>query len=225
MNIMLFSNSLYRDGISRYIEFLATELTRRGHHVTVVSTNNDAGIGKEGSGVTFLSVPCKPSPNMLSIKPHALMQNLPWLRKVIRERDIQVVHCNNRRTAMYMQFCRVFLRVSCPYVYTLHLTPVPASFIHRTMSFMGERAIAISSEARRFMIEKLRLPAQKIVTVFNGADYSQLAPLSPEERERVYHKMECGGGGSHLKMSLFSPCIPELTRKKITCWRWKPCAA
>ena len=194
MNIMLFSNDLSPNGISKYVGFLATEMARRGHHVTVVSVSNEMGVGKDESGVTFLPVPYQPSPYGLSIAPLALMRNLPWLRKVIRERNIEVVHCNNRKNAIYMQFCRVFLRVSCPFVWTLHLVPVPVSFIHRAMSFMGERAIAISSDARRFMIEKMRLPASKIVTVFKGVDSSQLAPLSAEEREQVFQKLGLGGG-------------------------------
>lgn len=192
MNIMLFSRFVARSGVGQHMKTLSEELTRQGHHVTVVAAFNDLGFDKDGSNVTFLELPFKNSRNLPTFHPVGLIRNLLWLRRVIRERKIEIAHCHHRTAALYMKLYRLFFRV--PVAYTLHLAGVPSDFLHRSLTFMGEEAIGVSSEVSRFMVEKLRLPKERVTTVFNGIDTRTIYPLESSEKKRVCNKFAIGGG-------------------------------
>lgn len=70
----------------------------------------------------------------------------------------------------------------CPYVYTLHIAPVPHDLIHKILTFKGYRTIAISNEVRSFLIEKLKVNPKRIDLVLNGVDETQLFPLTTTEK-------------------------------------------
>ena len=49
MNIMLFSRIIAWSGVGNHIAQLASELSKAGHNVTVVSSTNDRKIGQGGA--------------------------------------------------------------------------------------------------------------------------------------------------------------------------------
>ena len=51
------------------------------------------------------------------------------------------------------------------------------------MTYVGDKAIGVSTEVSRFLIENLKVKKDKVITVFNGVDVKQLSPLSAEEDE------------------------------------------
>lgn len=73
----------------------------------------------------------------------------------------------------------------CPYVYTLHLAPIPSDFAHRLVTSCGDRSIAISKEVGDFLHRSFKVPKNKISYVLNGVNESNLTPLSHEEKIRV----------------------------------------
>lgn len=84
---------------------------------------------------------------------------------------------------MYMGLLNLFGKY--PYVYTLHIAPVPSDIIHRLLTFTGYRTIAISNEVKDFLVQKLKVNPERIALVLNGVNERLLMPLSPEEKFKV----------------------------------------
>lgn len=183
MNIMLFSKIIARSGVGNHIRMLSLELARQGHNVVVVSATNDLNIGSNaGGGVEFVKI------NRLSLSPITIIKSIRMIRKIIKKKKIDIVHCHHRMAGLYMKFYRFFHKI--PVVYTLHLADIPSDFIHRLMTDTGDMAIGVSSEVSRFMIEKLGIQKEKVVTIYNGVDCDELGELSQEEKERLRRKWE-----------------------------------
>ncbi len=77
---------------------------------------------------------------------------------------------------------------SIPVVYTLHLAPVPSDFIHRIFTYAGNKAIGVSTEVSEFLINKLKVRADKVTTVLNGVNNEKLLPLSDDEKKAIKEK-------------------------------------
>ncbi len=174
MRIMLFSRILAKTGVGNYINQLSAELARKGHDVTVVSGTKDIELA---DGVAFVKVPA------LSSTPTGLMACVRQLRKIIKEKDIDVVHCHHRKASLIMRLYNVVFHI--PVVYTLHSTNIPSDFLHKKLTFVGDRAIAISGEVKQFMEQKLKINTNKIRTVYNGVSVIKKDNISDYESDEI----------------------------------------
>ncbi|MBR3792000.1 MAG: glycosyltransferase family 4 protein [Clostridia bacterium] len=157
MNVLIFSRILEKTGVGNYIKQLSEQLNNEGHKVIVVSNTKKQDIA---DGVGFIKIPAA------SNNPLKIISCVKKLREIIKKNNIDVVHCHHRKAALIMRIYNIFFSV--PVVYTLHLANIPSDFIHRKMTFVGNKAIAISNEVREFLITKIKIPAKKIATVYNG---------------------------------------------------------
>ena len=57
-----------------------------------------------------------------------------------------------------------------PFVYTLHSSNIPSDFLHRTFTFVGDRAIAISGDVQDFLVKKIKVPPKKVTQIINGVE-------------------------------------------------------
>lgn len=170
MNVLLFSRILSKTGVGNYVKSLAEELVRQGHSVIVVSSSKDIDLDKE---ITFISLPAT------SNNPLQILKTIKKLHSIIKSRGIEVVHCHHRKAALIMQIYNKFYHI--PFVYTLHSSSIPSNFLHRKLTFIGDRAIAISSDVRTLLINKFNIPHDKITTIQNGVRI--IPPLTSEQIE------------------------------------------
>lgn len=126
-------------------------------------------------GVEFVKL------DKLSLSPITIIRNICMIRKIIKKREIDIVHCHHRMAGVYMKFYRSLYKI--PVVYTLHSSDIPSDFFHRSMTYPGDMAMGVSSEASLFMEEKLRIPKSKIVTIYNGVDCAELNALTQDEKK------------------------------------------
>lgn len=180
MNILLFSRIIAKSGVGNHIRQLSLELVRQGHKVIVVSSTNDLGIGEGTSLVEFEKI------NVTSLNPIKIIKRVNTLHKLIRDRNIEIVHCHHRMAALYMKVYKMFYNI--PMVYTLHLADVPSDFFHRIMTYVGDKAIGVSTEVSDFLVEKLKVPHKKVVTICNGVDEMQLQKLTLDEERIIKRK-------------------------------------
>ncbi len=159
MNIVLFSRICAKTGVGGHMKQLANELVAQGHSVWVISSNNEQGI-VETEKLKFISMP------FTTRNPIICLKNLRRLHRIIKDNNIEVVHCHHRVAALYMKFYRMFWKT--PVVYTLHLAPIPHDFIHRLFTYAGDIAIGVSTEVSEFLYSGLRVSKHKIRTVLNG---------------------------------------------------------
>ncbi len=185
MNVMLFSRIIAKSGVGNYMKLLSNELARQGHYVVVVSTNNEMEIGGT-ERIIFEKL------DNLSKKPIDIIKNIKHLRKIIMTHHIDIVHCHHRMAAFYMRLYNSFYHI--PIVYTLHLADVPCNYIYRKMTFVGDKAMGVSSEVSIFLVDKLKVPKDKVVTVFNGVEPGGLTPLIVEEKRIVRKKWDIPEG-------------------------------
>ena len=188
MNVLLFSRICAQTGVGNHIKELAEELHKIGHKVIVVSGTNEIGIPENW----FVQIPIP------SLNPFVLLKDIKKIHKIISKEKINVVHCHHRMAALYMRLYRVFWKI--PVVYTLHLANIPSDFLHRTMTFSGDRAIGVSTEASSFIVDKLGIPQSKVVTILNGVDEKKLIPLSLQEKTELREKWNLPDGTIVLAM-------------------------
>ncbi len=159
MKIVLFSKICAKTGVGNHMKQLAYELVAQGHKVWVLSSNNEQGV-MEKENLKFMTMP------FTTKNPMVFLKNLRALHRLVKENNIDIIHCHHRVAALYMKFYRMFWKI--PVVYTLHLAPIPHDFIHRTFTYVGDIAIGVSTEVSKFLHEGLRVSRHKIRTVLNG---------------------------------------------------------
>ncbi|MBQ3064010.1 MAG: glycosyltransferase [Clostridia bacterium] len=170
MNILLFSRILAKTGVGNYVKSLSEDLVNQGHTVTVVSSTKELVLDER---VDFVCMPAA------SNNPFRIFGVVRRLHKLIKENDIEVVHCHHRKAALIMRLYNVFHRI--PFVYTLHLANIPSDFLHRKMTFVGKRAIAISKEVEESLVNDLRISPAKITNIPNGV--KPMVPLTHAQIE------------------------------------------
>jgi glycosyltransferase involved in cell wall biosynthesis len=102
------------------------------------------------------------------------------LDQVVQTFAPDVMHVHFRATSPYARYAQ--LRRGTPYVSTLHLESIPSTWLHRAGTFWGDRAIAISRETRRTLIEDFRVDPSRVATVHYGVDPSYFRPPTDAER-------------------------------------------
>ncbi|MCC8150583.1 MAG: glycosyltransferase family 4 protein [Lachnospiraceae bacterium] len=159
MNVLLFSRICAKTGVGGHMRQLAEELVRQGQSVWILSSNNEQGI-IENDQLHVILAP-------FDIKnTFRMWKNLITLRNIITRKKIDIVHCHHRMAALYMKIYNMFWDV--PMVYTLHLAPVPCDLFHRSLTYVGDMGIGVSTEVVNFMREKLQIPKEKTTVILNG---------------------------------------------------------
>ena len=178
MNVMLFSRIVAKSGVGNHMKQLSEELVKQGHAVTVVSSINELDIGGGTSSVDFICLP------PISLNPIAMVKGIKNLHDIIKRKQIQVVHCHHRMAALYMKLYRVLFNI--PVVYTLHLADIPSDYLHKKATYAGDKAIGVSTEVSDFLVEKLDVPRNKVITICNGVDEKQLSLLIDDEKQSLH---------------------------------------
>ena len=181
MNILLMARIIAKTGVGNHVKQLSEELINQGHKVWVVASTNEMDIGKNKRGVLFEQV------ELRSKNPITINKSLNRIHQIIIDNQIEIVHCHHRMAGVFMKWYN--LRWSIPYVWTLHLAPIPCDPIHRMMTSYGKRAIAISYEVGEFLKDGLKVPKKDIRYVLNGVDEKSLCPLNREEKLQLRKQM------------------------------------
>lgn len=216
MRILLLSKILIKTGVGRHIQQLYGELTKQGHLVWVMSSNNLLGVAEDERNYRQV--------NLLSSSPLTIVKSLLYIHKFIVDNKIDIVHCHHRKAALIMRLYNMLWHV--PVVYTLHLTPIPSDFIHRMMTWGGNCSIAISYEVAIFMEEKLGI--KRIKKVLNGVDESRLSPPTDNEKKQLKVKFNIPDDSfvismhgricevkNHIGVAKAMLSLPESIRKRI----------
>ena len=104
--------------------------------------------------------------DFFSKNPIKIIKTYNRLKKIIIDNNIDMIHCHYRIPAIYVKLLSNSTKIK--YVWTNHLAPIPYDFFHRKTTFYGEKAIAISKESQKFIVEKLRIPYEKTQIIYHG---------------------------------------------------------
>lgn len=104
--------------------------------------------------------------------------------KIIKEKNIDIIHAQNRIPALYASLYH-FFHSKVPYIWSNHLVPIPSSLIFRLTTKYGACAVAEGISGRDMLIEKLHIPNEKVKIVNLGVDFSTFARTKVEEQKNL----------------------------------------
>ncbi len=180
MNVLMLTTHFNVGGITSYILTLSRYLMRLGCSVTVVSSGGQMVDSLKEMGVEHITLDIRTKSD---VSPKLLFA-LPKIRKILKEKQIDVIHSHTR----VAQVMAAMLRVVWPgvYVSTCH------GFYRRGVGrrlfpSWGDAAIAISPMVRQHLINDHGLPEKQAVLIQNGVDIEQFVPVSAQEKS-IYRR-------------------------------------
>lgn len=159
MKILMMSKIFVHSGVASHIMDLSKNLQERGHSVWICSSNNENAEFCQRNNITFLKID-------FSLSFLNFIKNVKKIREFINKNKIDIVHCHHRTCSFYMNIINFITKV--PFVWTNQLNNIPSDFIHRKTTFYGKQAICVSSDLKKFCVEKLKIPEQRISIVCYG---------------------------------------------------------
>ncbi len=190
MNILLLSTHLNIGGVASYIVNIALGLKRRGHEVTVSSSGGDmvGELTKNGISHVILDIRTKSeaSPKLLA--------SMPRLLRLIREKDIDIIHAHTRVTQVMAYLASKISKV--PYITTCHGFFRP-HFTRRVFKFWGAKTIAISNAVRQHLIKDFKVPVKDVSLIYNGIDIDRFSSV-PSGAKRASLRKKFGLKDGHV---------------------------
>jgi glycosyltransferase involved in cell wall biosynthesis len=203
--IAMLASTLVTGGAERVIEALAGGLTRRGWSVRVLCLHAPGEVGSaiERSGVSVVSGIAGGR-----LDPRALTR----LAALLRHGGSDVLLVLDHHDAVFLgamagRAAGVHHRLLA--VHSTGLWGRRSSFSTTDRIVLGsyERVIALAAAHARYLSERERVPASRIVTVPNGVDADRFRPRSAAERERVRRDLAVAPG--RFVVSMVAALRPE----------------
>ncbi|MFA7676617.1 MAG: glycosyltransferase family 4 protein [Candidatus Omnitrophota bacterium] len=165
MNILILTTHLNPGGISRYVINLSRALCQQGHKVWVASSGGQWEQGASNGPVRFVHVPIRTK----SIFSPRIFFSFMFLRRFLKEKKIDVVHCNTRVTQLLGFLLLKY--TGTPYVSAFHGFYRPSA-ARKLLQFSGAMSIAVSKAVKKHIIKDLWVEPEKVRVVYNGIDFN-----------------------------------------------------
>jgi glycosyltransferase involved in cell wall biosynthesis len=179
MRIILLTTRLNLGGVGVYTSSLARSLKAKGINVTIASSGGALLDEIEDCDIEHINLPIDTS---AEVGPHILISYFK-LSKVIKERNIQVVHAQTRVSQVIAHYLAKRNKIS--FISTCHGFFKPR-FIRRKFPCWGERVIAISDAVKTHLINDMDVPEKDIRVIYNGIDIDRFSRVySDQEKKRL----------------------------------------
>ena len=166
MNVLILADLIVYSGVGQYIVQLGASIAKESCNTVVLASSN----------IVRTDIP----KDVVVVRLPSLNNVLNYLRTlncIIKRYNIEVVHCNHRKQVFIMKLYQLLYRKTAT-VWTCHTVPYPNNIIKRLLGYYGHKSIAISSEAKDWMIKELHIDESKIDKITNGVDNAALL-ISP----------------------------------------------
>ena len=183
MKILFLTTHLNSGGITSYLYSLTKGLVRRGHHVSVVTSGGDMEISFEEIGAEVINLNIK-TKSELSLKIYFALRPLV---KLIKARDIDVIHSNTRITQVMGYWLGLLTKVKT--VSTCHGFFKPRLW-RKLFQCWGDKAIAISPPVFEHLQKDLNVNVKKICLIEHGIDLDVFS--CADESVRAFKRKEFG---------------------------------
>jgi glycosyltransferase involved in cell wall biosynthesis len=187
MNILFLANHLNTGGITSYLLTLAAGLKQRGHQVFVASSGGELQGRFIQEGIDFVPIAIK---TKCEVHPK-ILYSFFRLKKIIREKNIAVIHANTRVTQVLAHLLSQATGV--PYLSTCHGF-FKRRFFRLLCPYWGKRVIAISSQVKEHLLNDFKLSAEKIEVIHHGIEMSRFREQRTENREQRKKKLGLSEG-------------------------------
>lgn len=180
MNILLLSDLIVKSGVGNYVKSLSYELVKKYNKVYLVSPILDLELNLSDDLKYY-----KIRPISKHIKD--IYYNIKCLHKIIKQENIDVVHCNHRMSSFLMK-CYNLRYKKIPVVFTCHTEKYPANFVKKIFGNYEDITISISEECSSFLLNTVKLKKSKVELIYNGVDNSDLYKKTKAELLEYYCK-------------------------------------
>lgn len=164
--------TLEMGGVERGTVEVAAALQQAGIRNYVVSAGGPMVRELTKMGVEHITLPVQRK------NPLVIWRNISRLVRVIRDKKITLVHVRSRAPAWAVKYaCR---RTGVPFVTTYHgvygIEPAWLKKPYNRVMTVGKRVIAVSDFVKRHIMTEYGVPADRIVTIYRGADVRRFNP-------------------------------------------------
>jgi glycosyltransferase involved in cell wall biosynthesis len=182
--IMLLTSSLYIGGAERVIATLARHLDRSRFHVTIAHLKERGSIGDElaEQGYDVVNIPSAE---------HGPSRYLSFraLRRVVRERGIDLVHTHTTYALVDGAICRLASLGRTRLVHTFHFGNYPHyprryMLMERVASRAADHLVPVGVEQMRVLQSLYKVPGGRITAILNGTE-RPVPALDPEWTDRL----------------------------------------
>jgi len=163
MRVLLVTTHLEPGGIPHYVISLAEALKKRGHKVFVASRGGKFTDTLANLGIEHIKLNIQ-TKSELSPK---ILFSLIKLLKIVKQKNIQIIHAQTRVTQVLSFLLSKFSKV--PYISTCHGFFRP-HFFRRKFPFWGKKVIAISEAVEAHLIKDMKIKKEDIRLIHNGID-------------------------------------------------------
>ena len=171
MNILMALSQLEITGAEVYATTIADELIKRGNKVYIVSDT--------------LTTPTKAEYIKLEFNKRSLLkriEHIKFLYKLIKEKDIQIVHAHSRASSWSCQIaCKL---VGIPLITTTHGRQ-PIHFSRKIIKAFGDYSIAVCENIKKHMVSDIGFSENKISVILNPVNYKKLDLEKKENEKKV----------------------------------------
>ncbi|MGD9140982.1 MAG: glycosyltransferase [bacterium] len=167
MRILHVLSQIFTSGPEFYVSALSEKHAALGHKIFVVSDTLTAPVRGE-----FYSRP------IANRRYPQRLKNIWFLRQLIRERGIDIVHAHSRAASWVAYYATRGSGV--PLVSTVHGRQFPHASA-RWFDIYGDRVIAVCENLREHLVNEMRMKRSKIELIRNGLDFSTLGSSRASE--------------------------------------------
>ena len=157
MNILMALSQLEITGAEVYATTIADELIARGNNVFIVSDT--------------LTIPTKAEYIKLEFNKRSLLQRIKHIKelyKIIKEKDIHIVHANSRASSWSCQIaCKL---AGIPLITTTHGRQ-PVHFSRKLIKAFGDYSIAVCENIKKHMVNDIGYNENKISVILNPINF------------------------------------------------------
>ena len=169
MNILLLTTHFNIGGISKYLLNLSEALVKRGNYVIIASSRGDF-VSALHKSISFFPLNIR-TKSELSPK---IFLALPELIKLIKEKEIEIIHCQTRVSQVLAFYLSKITHL--PYLTTCHGFFKP--HLGRILfPCWGKKVIAISRPVRKHLLKDFKINSSKIALIPNGVEEKKSLPL------------------------------------------------
>ncbi len=172
MKVLLLTDRMVAGGAETHLFQLACGLQRLGVDVTLLSGGGAMADELEQLGIPQIRLPFH------NRSPIRLLLLRRQIHRIVRNGGYTILHAHARLPAALL---RGLGKRHGTVVVSAH-----ASFrtppLKRLLSFWGERTVAVSEDLRQYLIDRYRLPAERITVIPNGIDHERFQPPKKDTR-------------------------------------------
>lgn len=198
MNVLMLAKDSEVGGILSCVKSLSDGLVKSGDKVIVGTCAGD------GVDIMLAEHDARIM-NFASKSPLEMIRVYRQIKNVVKENQIDIIHAQNRIPALYASvYC--FFHRKVKYIWSNHLVPIPCSFLYRLTTRYGQFAVAEGTEGKNFLIEKFKVPENKVKVVNLGSHLETFQKISVEKQEKL--KKELGINQGQKVILLYGRLMP-----------------